>query len=109
MNTRRIRIWVVSGAVIGALLAFLSIYDMRHYEGDWVFPSTFDGALILVPDFLIFLIALSGLMPKNIPQPIFYSLIVFLNACAYALLFLAIGSIIEAIFSRDTAIAGGQQ
>ncbi len=99
MNGRRIRIWVQSGAVLGVLLAVLSIYDMRHYEGDWTFPSAFDTTLIFVPNLLIMLSALSGLRLPSMPQPFFYTLIAAINACSIALVFLILGTLTEITLS----------
>ena len=100
----------MSGALIGVVLAALSIYDMRHYEGDWTFPSSFDmeifPAMILQ---VLSVLMFPGLSHLNLPRLPMLCILIGANACLFAIPFLVLGAIVHLLLSRltRTNAAGG--
>jgi hypothetical protein len=103
MSNVRISRWMATGACIGVLFAVLALTDARH-----LFPYT------LMPsdrvDFYLCWWMVLEFASWNVPHVLTYTLIIFLNASTYALLFLIIGTIARLIQRFGTApIIRGEQ
>ena len=103
MSRMRIGRWTATGAAVGASLAVLALTDARQIIPYSLRPS--DRI-----DFYLCWWMILGFAPWHHSIALFYLLVIFLNACTYALLFLVSGAIISTIFSRSTVkTAGGTQ
>jgi len=87
MRTRR---WIETGATIGALFALLALTDARQ-----LIPYAFRPSDHI--DLYLCWWMILGFAPWHYPIALFYLLVVLLNGCTYALLFLLIGFIARGI------------
>ncbi|RSL18289.1 hypothetical protein EDE15_3851 [Edaphobacter aggregans] len=101
--------WITTGAVIGILLAIVAIGQVRaDITSGEALPNPFDF-LLCWP------LILALVLPWSLPRALSYGIMGFLNASTFAMVFLAFGSLLQAIFSatqaifsrENTRIAGG--
>jgi hypothetical protein len=90
MKVMRIRRWIEMGAAVGASFALLALTDVRQMIPYPIRPS--DRI-----DFYLCRWMLLGFAPWPYPIAFFYLLVVLLNVCTYALLFLIIGVAVRGI------------
>lgn len=103
MSRMRLGRWTATGAAVGASFALLALTDARQIVPYFLRPS--DRI-----DFYLCWWEILEFAPWHHSLVLFYLLVIFLNACTYALLFLVLGAIISSIFSRSTVkTAGGTQ
>jgi hypothetical protein len=86
----RVSHWTVTGACSGAVLAVLALTDARH-----LLPYAWRVSDRI--DFFMCWWMILGFAAWHHSTASFYALIVLLNTCTYALLFLLIGAIVRYI------------
>ena len=96
MSNVRISRWMATGASIGVLFAILALTDARHLLPYSLMPS--DRV-----DFYLCWWMILEFASWNVPRVLGYTLIILLNACTYALLFLIIGATARLIQRFTTA------
>ena len=87
--------WTATGAGVGILFAVIALTDIRRHLPRTIAPPD-------VIDFYFCYWLILGFAPWHHSLPLFYALVIALNACTFALVFCVIAIIVR-LFVRFTA------